>query len=143
MTTQLQDAQQSPVTENTNSILEQAVQATKQTERSHAEEMLKVLTESALKGTVTYDKSLVATLNKAISAIDETISKQLAKVLHQEEFKKLEGSWRGLHHLVVNTETSTNMRIKVFNAAKKEVAKDLSKAVEFDQSQLFKKVYEA
>lgn len=143
MTTQLTETQQERTLEVGDSILEQAIQATKQTERSHAEEMLKALTENALKGTVTYDQSLVASLNKAIKAIDKSISQQLAKVMHHEEFKKLEGSWRGLHHLVMNTETSSNMRIKVFNAAKKEVVKDLSKAVEFDQSQLFKKVYEA
>src|SRR5205807_2988080 len=57
-------------------------------------------------------------------------------------FLKLEGSWRGLHHLVMNSETSTNLKIRVLNVPKKELFKDVDKAVEFDQSQIFKKLYE-
>lgn len=124
------------------SLLEQAIHATKQTEQSQAEALLKTLTEEALKGTVTWDKNLMVTINSAIKAIDQTISQQLAKIMHNEKFKKLEGSWRGLHYLVMNSETSTNLRLKVFNVSKETLAKDLSKAAEFDQSQLFKKIYE-
>lgn len=124
------------------SLLEQAIQATKQTERSQTEELLKALTEEALKGTVTWDKNLIKSINSAIHEIDQVISKQLANVMHHEKFKKLEGTWRGLNYLVMNSETSTSLRIKVLNASKQTLAKDLSKAVEFDQSILFKKIYE-
>ena len=58
------------------------------------------------------------------------------------EFQKLEASWRGLHYLVHQTETSTMLKIKVLNVSKKDLLKDLEQAVEFDQSALFKKVYE-
>ena len=125
------------------SILEQAVSATKQTERDQTEELLKTLAEQALEGTVVWDKNLAATINKAISKIDEAISAQLAAVMHNEKFQKLEGSWRGLKHLVFNSETSSTLKIRVLNVSKKEVTKDLSKAIEFDQSQLFKSIYEA
>ena len=125
------------------SILEQAVSATKQTERDQTEELLKTLAEQALQGTVVWDKNLAATINKAISKIDEAISAQLAAVMHNEKFQKLEGSWRGLKHLVFNSETSSTLKIRVLNVSKKEVTKDLSKAIEFDQSQLFKSIYEA
>ncbi|MGH9901237.1 MAG: type VI secretion system contractile sheath large subunit, partial [Pyrinomonadaceae bacterium] len=70
------------------------------------------------------------------------LSAQLNEVMHAEEFQKLEASWRGLHHLVMNSETGTMLKIRVFNASKKDLSKDLEKAAEFDQSALFKKVYE-
>lgn len=129
-------------TESTVSLLDQAIAVTKATERSRAEELLSALTQEALKGTVTFDKSINATINNAIAAIDQTLSEQLAVVLHNPKFQKLEGSWRGLHHLVMNSETGQNLKIKVVNMSKKELFKDLDKAVEFDQSQLFKKMYE-
>ena len=124
------------------SLLDQAISATKATERSRAEELLSALTEEALKGTVTWDKNLTATINAAIGRIDQVISKQLSAILHNDKFQKLEGSWRGLNHLVMNSETSANLKIKVLNVSKKDLFKDLDKAVEFDQSQLFKKLYE-
>lgn len=141
-TAALQQQQSAAAQQATTSLLEQAISATKQTERSQAEELLKALTEQALKGTVTWDKNLIRTVNTAIKELDKTISKQLAAVMHDDKFKKLEGTWRGLHHLVMNSETSTSLRLKVLNASKQTLAKDLSKAAEFDQSQLFKKLYE-
>ncbi|PCM43925.1 type VI secretion system contractile sheath large subunit [Marinobacter sp. ANT_B65] len=125
------------------SLLEQAIGATKQTESSRAEELIRTLTEEAMKGTVTWNKNLAVTFNQAISRLDQMISGQLAEILHQEEFQKLEGSWRGMHHLVMNSETSAMLKIRVLNLSKQELHKDLSKAVEFDQSQIFKKIYES
>lgn len=141
-TATLQNQQSTTIQQTETSLLEQAISATKQTERSQAEELLKALTEQALKGTISWDKNLIRTVNTAIKALDQTISKQLAAVMHDDKFKKLEGTWRGLHHLVMNTETSTSLRLKVLNVSKQTLAKDLSKAAEFDQSQLFKKLYE-
>jgi type VI secretion system protein ImpC len=66
---------------------------------------------------------------------------QLNEVMHHEELQKLEASWRGLRYMVYNSETSTNLKIRVLNASKNELLKDMSKASEFDQSALFKKVY--
>src|SRR5580658_9636707 len=123
-------------TTDATSLLEQAISATKQTERSRAEDLIRTLTEEALKGTVTYSKNVTVTINKAIKALDAAVSKQLNSVLHHPDFLKLEGSWRGLHLLVMNSETGTNLKIKVFNVAKKDLFKDLDKAVEFDQSQI-------
>ncbi|WP_115719853.1 type VI secretion system contractile sheath large subunit [Gallaecimonas mangrovi] len=125
------------------SLLEQAIGATKQTESSRAEELIRTLTDEAMKGTVTWNKNLTVTFNQAISALDTLISSQLAAIMHNEDFQKLEGSWRGLQHLVMNTETSASMKLRVMNLPKKELHKDLSKAVEFDQSQVFKKIYES
>lgn len=125
------------------SLLEQAIGATKQTQREEAQDLLANLTEQVLKGTVAWDRNLTVTINKAIAAIDGAISAQLATIMHDEKFQKLEGSWRGLNHLVMNTETGTGQKIRMLNISKRELFKDLDKAVEFDQSQIFKKIYEA
>ena len=124
------------------SLLTQAIAATKHTDKSRAQELLAALTDEALKGTVTFDKSVSLTINQGIQAIDAAISKQLAAVMHCKEFQQLEGSWRGLHYLVSGTETGSSLKLKMLNISKRELFKDLDRAVEFDQSQTFKKLYE-
>jgi type VI secretion system protein ImpC len=123
-------------------LLDQAIRATKQTEQTRAQELLRTLTEEALKGTITWNKDVTRTISAGIKAIDQAISKQLVAVMHQPEFQKLEGSWRGLNYLVMNSETSAQLKLKVMNVSKRDLFKDLDRAVEFDQSQAFKKLYE-
>jgi type VI secretion system protein ImpC len=125
------------------SFLEQAISATKQTSRDETEELLKTLTRKAMDGTVKWDKNLSITINNAIAEIDKVLSRQLSAIMQNEKFQKLEGSWRGLHHLIMNSETSSGLKIRMLNISKKELTKDLEKAVEFDQSQIFKKIYES
>lgn len=125
------------------SFLDQAITATKQTPPDETEALLKTLTQEAMNGTVKWDKNLSHTINQAISAIDAVMSKQLGAIMHNEKFQKLEGSWRGLNHLVMNSETGSQLKIRMLNISKKELARDLEKAVEFDQSQTFKKIYES
>lgn len=124
------------------SLLEQAISATKQTAPDETQDLIANLTAQALKGTITWDRSLTNTINKAIIAIDQAMSKQLSAILHQEKFQKLEGSWRGLNHLVTNSQTGKSLKIRMLNVSKKELSRDLEKAVEFDQSQTFKRIYE-
>jgi type VI secretion system protein ImpC len=135
-------AQAAEVEVKEGSLLDQAIKATKQTERSRAAELLRALTEEALKGTITWNKDVTRTITAGMKAIDEALSKQLATVMHSPEFQKLEGSWRGLHHLVMNSETSAQLKLKVLNVSKRDLFKDVDRAVEFDQSQIFKKLYE-
>ena len=142
MATAEQSAQVAQTKETTFNLLDQAIASTKQTEPDRAKELLRTLTDEALKGTVTYSKNLTVTFNKAIKLIDEKMSKQLNAIVHDPKFLKLEGSWRGLNHLIMNSETSSSLKIRVMNISKRELYKDLSKAVEFDQSQIFKKIYE-
>lgn len=129
--------------EPTLSLLEQAIGATKQTESDRAQELIRTLAEEAMKGTVTWNKNLTVTFTQAISALDQMISAQLSAIMHQQDFQKLEGSWLGMQHLVLNSETSATLKIRMLNLSKKDLHKDLSKAVEFDQSQIFKKIYES
>lgn len=91
-------------------------------------------------GTVGND--VVALINDKIAEIDDLLSAQLNEILHDPELQKLEATWRGLAFLVFNTETSTRLKLRILNITKDELLKDLEKAVEFDQSALFKKVYE-
>jgi type VI secretion system protein ImpC len=78
-----------------------------------------------------------------IAELDKKMSEQLNHILHNDAFKTLEGSWRGLQHLVTRSETDTMLKIRVLNVSKKEVAKTLKKfkGTAWDQSPLFKKIY--
>ncbi len=135
--------QSAETTQATTTLLDQAVAVTTQTSPDRTEQLLRTLTEKAMEGTITYNRNLTVTINEAIKLLDEKMSKQLAAIMHNEKFRKLEGSWRGLSYLVQNTETSANLKIRVLNATKKDLHRDLSKAVEFDQSKTFKTIYES
>ena len=124
------------------SFLDQVMAATKQTPPDQAQDLVKNLVEQALSGTVTFDKNLSRTFDQAIAAIDRKLSQQLNAIMHHPRFTQLEGTWRGLHYLIMNSETSTNLKIRVLNLPKRELSRDLQRAVEFDQSQLYKKIYE-
>ncbi|MBW8270238.1 type VI secretion system contractile sheath large subunit [Caldovatus aquaticus] len=123
-------------------LLEQVIGATKQTERDRAQELIRALTEEALKGTVTFSRNLAMTFERAIAALDRKISEQLNEVMHHPRFLQLEGSWRGLHYLVMNSETGTSLKLRMLQISKRELSRDLQRATEFDQSQIFKKIYE-
>lgn len=126
-----------------DSLLEAAVAATRNTDRSRAEQLLQTLTKEALNGTVSWNKNLTATINDAIAKIDQQVSKQLTKVLHGDELQKLEGSWRGMQYMVRNSDLSTSQKIKLFNASKEDIQKDFNKILEPEQSVLFDKIYES
>ncbi|MDO9712942.1 type VI secretion system contractile sheath large subunit [Paracraurococcus lichenis] len=123
-------------------LLDQVVAATRQTAPDKAQDLVKALVEQALAGTVQFERNLGASVDEAIRRIDQKISAQLNAIMHHEKFRRLEGSWRGLKYLVHNSETGTSLRIRMLNIGKAELMRDLSKAVEFDQSQLFRKIYE-
>jgi type VI secretion system protein ImpC len=129
-------------TEAAPGLLDQILTNTKQTEPDRAQDLVKTLVEQALAGTVTFDRNLTRTFDKAVKAIDAKMSAQLNAIIHDPKFLKLEGTWRGLHYLVQNSETGTSLKLRVLNQTKRELGRDLSRAIEFDQSQLFKKIYE-
>ena len=91
---------------------------------------------------MTVSKDAEAMITARIAEIDRLVSLQLNEVLHNASFQKLEGTWRGLKYLLDQSETSDKLKIRVLNATKKELLRDLQRAPEFDQSALFKKVYE-
>lgn len=85
---------------------------------------------------------IVPFLMRRVAEIDELLTFQINEILHHPAFQKLESSWRGLHYLVMNTETNSQLKIRVLNTSLEDLRNDLTKAIEFDQSSLFKKVYE-
>jgi type VI secretion system protein ImpC len=111
-------------------------------QREQSRLQIATLVDEVMKGEITVSKDLEATINARIADIDALLSKQLNAIMHAQEFQKLEGSWRGLHHLVYQTETSTMLKLRVMNVNKRDLLRDLERATEFDQSALFKKIYE-
>src|SRR5579872_6644346 len=87
-------------------------------------------------------KDTVASIKTRIAQIDELLSQQVNEIMHHSDFQGLESSWRGLHYLIMNSETGQHFKIRLMNIAKADITKDLEKAVEFDQSTLFKRIYE-
>lgn len=124
------------------SIIEQSHVATNDSEKGHARDLISELAEQVLEGSVTISRDLSASLDARIAEIDALISDQLNTIMHQPDFQKLEASWRGLNYLIKESETSTMLKIKVLNVSKKDLVKDFKSAAEFDQSALFKKIYE-
>jgi type VI secretion system protein ImpC len=105
-------------------------------------DMVKEFVSQVLEGHMTLTRDAEATIQARIAQIDRLISLQLNEVLHYPAFQKLEGTWRGIKYLMDQSETSDMLKIKVLNVSKRELLKDLQRAPEFDQSALFKKVYE-
>ncbi len=83
-------------------------------------------------------------IERVIAEIDRQLTSQINRIIHHDQFQKLEGSWRGLFHLVSNTETSDQLKVKVFNVSKGELYKAFKgKATAgWDQTEIFKKIYE-
>lgn len=98
---------------------------------------------SQVVGQTAISKDAVSFINTRIAQIDTLLSDQINEILHNGEFQKLEATWRGMKQLVYNTKTGQGMKVRVLNASKKELLNDLERASEFDQSALFKQVYEA
>jgi type VI secretion system protein ImpC len=123
-------------------IVEQGRLARDPSARERGKNLVKEFVAQVLDGAMTVSKDAEAMINARIAQIDHLISIQLSEILHHPDFQKLEGSWRGLKFLMDQSETSEGLKIKVLNVSKKELLKDLQRAPEFDQSALFKKVYE-
>jgi type VI secretion system protein ImpC len=112
--------------------------------RSAVELAVQTLAQQALSQTQLISGDTVKSIESMIAAIDRKLSEQINQILHHGDFQKLEGAWRGLHHLVNNTETDEQLKIRVMNISKAELGKTLKryKGTNWDQSPLFKKVYE-
>jgi type VI secretion system protein ImpC len=127
------------------SLLDQVVGATRPQSDKEAErnkDAFKQFIDQAVKPGQVISKDVETNIKYWIAEIDKKLTAQLNEIMHKEEFQKLEATWRGLHYLVHQSETGESLKIRVLNVSKRDLFKDLEKAVEFDQSALFKKVYE-
>lgn len=105
---------------------------------------VRTLAEQALASTFTMSDDAYKSIEAIIGAIDKKLSEQINLILHHEDFQKLESAWRGLHHLVSNTETDDKLRIRVMDMSKEELRRTLRryKGIGWDQSPFFKRIYE-
>jgi type VI secretion system protein ImpC len=123
-------------------IVEKSKVARSEAEHHRARDIISELAREVLQGTVVVSENLGLTLDARVAELDRMISDQLTEVMHAPSFKQLESTWRGLHYLCGQTSTGAQLKIKVFNAPKKDVVKDFKSAIDFDQSAMFRKVYE-
>ncbi|WP_341248312.1 type VI secretion system contractile sheath domain-containing protein, partial [Cupriavidus pauculus] len=123
-------------------IVDQSRVAKSEAEHARAKDIIGELVKEVLDGTVVVSDNLSATLDARVAELDRLISAQLSSVMHAPEFQKLESTWRGMNYLVKETQTGTMIKIKVLNATKRDLVRDFKTAIDFDQSALFKKVYE-
>ncbi len=123
-------------------IVEQGRVGTDAASRERGKSLVKEFISQVLQGEVTVSKDTEAMINARIAQIDHLLSLQLNEILHHPTFQKLESSWRGLKYLISQSETSAMLKIRVLNVSKKDLLRDLQRAPEFDQSAMFKKVYE-
>jgi type VI secretion system protein ImpC len=109
------------------------------------EQAVRTLAEQALSQTKLIGNDVVKSIESMIAEIDRKLSEQVNLILHHPDFQQLEGAWRGLHYLVNNTETDEQLKIRVMNISKSDLGKTLKryKGTNWDQSPIFKKVYEA
>ncbi len=112
--------------------------------KTAVESAVRTLAEQALAGTNLVSADAVKTIEAIIAAIDQKLTEQINKIIHHEDFQKLESAWRGLSYLVNNTETDEQLKIRVLNISKTDLHKTLKryKGTNWDQSPIFKKLYE-
>ncbi|AUB85629.1 type VI secretion system contractile sheath large subunit [Candidatus Thiodictyon syntrophicum] len=112
--------------------------------REAVEGAVATLASQALAQTALISDDAVRTIESMIAQIDQKLTEQVNLILHHQDFQQLEGAWRGLSYLVNNTETDEMLKIRVMNISKAEVHKTLKKfkGTAWDQSPLFKKLYE-
>jgi type VI secretion system protein ImpC len=112
--------------------------------REAVQTAVRTLAEQALAKTALISKDAVRSIEAIIAELDRKLSEQISLIVHHEDFKSLEGTWRGLSYLVSNTETDEKLKIRVMNISKKDAWRTLKKfkGTAWDQSPLFKKIYE-
>jgi type VI secretion system protein ImpC len=126
------------------SLLQKEFKPKTEKAKEAVESAVRTLAEQALRDSNVISGDVLATIEALIAQIDHKLTEQINHIIHSEEFQKMESAWRGLHHLVNNTETSESLKIRVMNISKNDLHKSLKKykGTAWDQSPLFKKLYE-
>lgn len=126
-------------------LLDQVIAATRPqsaVEQERARDYFRQFLDHVVKPGQVVSKDVETNIKAWIGEIDKRLTAQMNEILHDPALQQLESTWRGLHYLVHQSETGESLKIRVLNVKKQELFKDLEKAVEFDQSSLFKKIYE-
>ncbi len=128
-----------------SSLLQKQFKPATDEAKSRVESAVRTLAEQALAGTNLVPGDVIGTIESMISALDRKLTEQVNLIIHHPEYQALESAWRGLNYLVMNSETASDLKIKVMNVGKDELRKMFSsyRGAAWDQSPLFKRVYEA
>ena len=114
----------------------------RESDRSKLRSQLDSFLSEVATGAVVVSNDLVGSIEERITVIDALLSAQISKIMQAPAFQKMESSWRGLQKLVQSSVTE-NTKVRVLNCTKKELIRDFKSASDFDQSVLFKSVYES
>jgi type VI secretion system protein ImpC len=127
-----------------DALLNKAFKARDVQKQTAVRAAVQTLAQQALSATKIVSGDAINTITALIAELDRILSEQVNLIMHNESFKALEGTWRGLHHLVNNTETDETLKIRVMNVSKTDLKKTLKKfeGTAWDQSPIFKKLYE-
>lgn len=126
------------------SLLSKEFKPNTDSKRDAIKSAVQTLAEQALSATALVSDDAIKTIESIIAEIDKKLTEQINKIMHHPDFQQLESAWRGLGHLVNNTETDETLKIRVMNISKKDLGKTIGKfkGTNWDQSPLFKKLYE-
>jgi len=127
-----------------SSLLQKEFKPRSDEAKNAVEAAVLTLAQQALSNSTVIGKDVTKSIQSMIAAIDAKLTEQINKILHNEDYQKLESAWRGLHYMVNNTESDENLKIRVMDISKKDLHKTLKKfkGAAWDQSPIFKKVYE-
>ena len=125
-------------------LLNKSIGARTPEKQTAVQTAVRTLAQQALASTTLISPDVTKTISAIIAEIDKKLSEQINLIVHHDDFKALEGAWRGLHHLVNNTETDEMLKIRVLNISKNDLKKTLKKfeGTAWDQSPIFKKLYD-
>jgi type VI secretion system protein ImpC len=126
-------------------LLKQSFKPRTERAASEVENAVTTLVKEALANQAVIKEDVLDTIEELIARIDQKLTVQMNEILHAPEFQQLEGAWRGLHYLCFNSETDANLKIRVMNVGKTELYRNLRlyPDAKFDQSPLFKQIYES
>lgn len=126
------------------SLLKQSFKPRTERAATEVENAVSTLVTEALKDGSTIKGDVIDTIEEMIARIDQKLTAQMNAIIHANEFQQIESAWRGLKYLVYNSETDSNLKIRVMNVSKNELYRTLRlyPDAKWDQSPLFKQIYE-
>lgn len=125
-----------------NQVIDNTQAIRRESDRYRMQTQLRHFLTEVVSGAIVVSSDLIGSIEGRIAAIDELLSRQISLIIHAPEFQRKESSWRGLHKLVQASATE-NTQIRLLQCTKRDLSKDFKSASDFDQSTLFKCVYES
>lgn len=130
--------------EDFSAILKQTINPTTEGAERAIDSALATVVQAAVADQTVVDDDVIDTIQSMIAGLDQELSGQVNEILHNEEFQKLEGAWRGLAYTLNNSETGASLQVEVLNTSKKELASMMKRfpGAKWDRSPLYRQIYE-